>query len=151
MPPLSMAAAANGTSAVTTRSSGSITSTMRLSAASKPGGTCRNRRFGALGSRRGLFATRVSRTPVRSAARKRISLITTGQASASTQICISLLSGGFGRFLGCMRDLQLPSHDTDLSQAAEDLFRHALGKIDIREDHSFVDLPDCIPNDIFRS
>src|SRR5260370_4264826 len=125
-----MAAAASGTSAVTTRSSACINSTIRLSAASNPGGTCSERMFSAKGSRSGLFATSVIRTPVRSAARKSISLITTGQASASTQICISLLSGGLGRFVGGMGNLQLPSHDTDLSQAAKDLLRHTLGKID---------------------
>ena len=41
------------------------------------------------GTLSGWFATSVSSMPVRSAARNRISLITTGHASASTQIFIS--------------------------------------------------------------
>src|SRR5580698_3734721 len=127
-----------------TRSSGSINSTIRLSAASKPCGTCRKRRFGATGKRSGLFATRVIRTPVRSAARNKMSLITAGQASASTQICISLLSGGL-RGLTRVRNLQLATHNTHFFQAAENLFRHALGEIDEAMILANVDVPDVPP------
>src|ERR1700722_12558611 len=140
MPPFSIAAAASGTSAVTTRSSASINSTIRLSAASTPCGTCRNRRFGATGNRSGLFATRVIRTPVRSAARNRMSLITAGQASASTQICISLLSGSLSRFH--VDNLQLATHNTHFLEAPENLLRHALGKIDEAVILVNIDVPD---------
>ncbi|MNV85163.1 hypothetical protein D3C71_1790980 [compost metagenome] len=59
---------------------------MALSATSSPGGTCRKRITGEGGIRSQWLATRVSGIFTRSAARNRISLITPGQASASTQM-----------------------------------------------------------------
>src|SRR6185312_1873288 len=115
---------------------------MRLSAASNPGGTCKKRRLGAMGNRSALFATNVIRTPVRSAARKRISRITVGHASASTQICISLLPSGTMRLAARVHDLQLAPHDADFLQAAENLFRHALGQIHKAVILVNVDMPD---------
>ena len=53
--------------------------------------TCTARKFGMRGIRSGWLATSVTATPVRSAARNKISLTTFGQASASTQM---LASGG---------------------------------------------------------
>src|SRR5688572_2670581 len=59
---------------------------MRLSATSKPFSTCSVRIRAERGMRSGALAMSVSSTPTRSAARKRISLMTFGQASASTQM-----------------------------------------------------------------
>src|SRR6516162_5580343 len=81
-----MICAASGTSAVTTRSPGTARLMISLSATSKPEVTCSTRRLGSRGMARGWLATSVTVTPVRSAARKRISLMTFGQASASTQM-----------------------------------------------------------------
>jgi len=85
-PPFSITSAASGISAVTTRSPGSTRLTISSSATSKPDATCTELIYRDGGTRIAWFATRVSRTLVRSAALNRISLITTGHASASTQI-----------------------------------------------------------------
>src|SRR5579862_6117117 len=81
-----MISAARGTSAVMTRSPAAARLTISLSATSKPEDTCSTRRLGMRGIATARFATSVTVTPVRSAARKRISLITFGQASASTHM-----------------------------------------------------------------
>ena len=69
-----------------TRSPAAIRFTISSSATSNPGGTCKVFMLAEEGVLSGWFATSVSCTPVLPAARNRISLITTGQASASTQI-----------------------------------------------------------------
>ena len=69
--------------------------------------------------------------------------MTAGQASASTQICISLWSGSLGRFH--MGNLQLATHNTHFLQAAENLFRHALGKIDEAVILVNIDVSDVAP------
>src|SRR6266851_9727101 len=74
-------------SAVTTRSPACTCSTISRSATLKPCGTRIARMNGDGGVQRSLLATRITGTCVRSAARYRISLMTLGQASASTQIC----------------------------------------------------------------
>src|SRR3972149_9366440 len=74
-------------SAVITRSPGSTSWAILLSATSKPLGTWMALMNGDRGACRSRFATSVSGMRVRSAARNRISLMTKGQASASTQIC----------------------------------------------------------------
>src|SRR6185437_14346304 len=81
-----MTSAASGISAVITRSPGSTFLTISASATSKPEGTCMTRTLGMRGTRSVWLATRVTVTPVRSAALNSISLTTFGQASASTQI-----------------------------------------------------------------
>src|SRR5258708_25161113 len=75
-------------SAVITRSPGESSRTMWLSATSMPRGICSARMYGEGGVRSALFATSVICSLVRSAARYRMSLITAGQASASTQMCM---------------------------------------------------------------
>jgi hypothetical protein len=87
MAPRSSTRAASGMSWVTTRSPGRTRSTIALSATSKPPATCRLRTKREGGVRSHWLATRVTWTCARSAARNRMSLITPGQASASTQIC----------------------------------------------------------------
>src|SRR5512146_2773629 len=76
-------------SAVTTRSPGSTNCAILLSATSKPAGTCRARIYFDGGQYNSLFATSVNWICSRSAARNRISFMTFGHASASTQICIT--------------------------------------------------------------
>jgi len=71
-----------------------------LSATSKPDVTCSTRRLGSRGMARGRLATSVTVTPVRSAARKRISLMTFGQASASTQMLAVVTLAPIAHF-GC--------------------------------------------------
>ena len=56
-----------------------------------PCGTCSARMYGEGGVRSSLFATSVIGIFERSAARYRMSLITAGQASASTQMCTCYL------------------------------------------------------------
>src|ERR1700730_9091930 len=73
-------------SAVTTRSPGSTSCAIRWSATSEPCATRTVRMKSEGGTRSGLLATSVVRTCARSAARKRISLMTCGHASASTQM-----------------------------------------------------------------
>src|SRR6266702_1904012 len=103
--------------------------------------------FCATGSLSGLLATSVMVTPVRSAARHRMSLITTGQASASPQICIR------PRFLP--RRLAVPAADPQFLpdhayflQASKDILGHALGQIDetvIVTDIHLSDVPPLEP------
>src|SRR5260370_4634127 len=81
-----MTAAASGMSAVTTRSPGSTSCTIRGSATSEPCDTRTVRMKSDGGTRSALLATSVVRTCTGSAARYRISLMTWGHASASTQI-----------------------------------------------------------------
>ncbi len=78
--------AANGMSWVTTRSPAATRSTMALSATSRPCGTWIERSQRDGGVRIHWLATRVSSIPTRSAARNRMSRMTVGQASASTQM-----------------------------------------------------------------
>ena len=101
-PCFSTTSAASGISLVITRSPACRRLTISLSATSKPATTCSILTLAKGGVRSAWLATRVTLMPVRSAARNSISLITTGQASASTQICIwygavadGMLSRGF--------------------------------------------------------
>jgi hypothetical protein len=74
-----------------------------------------------------------------------MSLITAGQASASTQICISLLSSGLRGLTARVHNLQLATHNPHLLQATKNLLRHALGKIDEAVILADIDVPDVPP------
>ena len=72
---------------------------MRASATSKPDSTCLASMNADFGTRSAWFATSTVRTRTRSAARNRISLICTGQASASTQTTMAQYARARIRYL----------------------------------------------------
>lgn len=86
--PFSTMAFAKGISAVMTRSPGETRRAISLSASSKPAGTTIELISGDDGIERDMLATSVSSICRRVATLKRISLMTLGQASASTHMCI---------------------------------------------------------------